>query len=109
MDLTPFFFPESVRTLDASIRACVEISASCTACKKWQELDLLALREKVGRGYSLINRRTRCRITPGCEGWNLFHYKSGPYRPLWDARTAERWARDGSYHAEPGFRFPKPS
>jgi hypothetical protein len=47
-----------------------------TLCGAWRDLDLAALAAKVGPTYSLWNRRTRCRLTEGCAGWNRF-YSSG--------------------------------
>lgn len=48
------------------------------ACRqKWR-----ALAEKVGPEFSLIDRRCRCRLTPGCDGWNRFDFKAGVFRPM---------------------------
>jgi len=80
-----------VQTLDAAIAEGAEIRMICTACKQYRDVDLVALRAKVGGSYSLINRRCRCRITPGCEGWNQPWYREGVYRHLWDEETNERW------------------
>jgi|JI10StandDraft_1071094.scaffolds.fasta_scaffold2386218_2 hypothetical protein len=87
----PALFPTWIRTLDAAIEEGAPIRASCTKCRQWQDVDLVVLRERVGGSYSLINRRTRCRITEGCNGWNRFHYLLGVFRPLWDDATSDRW------------------
>lgn len=59
---------------------------NCTRCSAWQDIDIEALREKVGGDYSLWNRRTRCRLTPGCAGWNRFRHNchGGFFMPMWD-------------------------
>lgn len=48
--------------------------AWCDKCKAWKDIDLVALAEKVGADYDLWGRRTRCRLTPGCEGTNRFQH-----------------------------------
>ena len=84
-------FPSWVQTLDAMIEAGRPVRVSCDTCQQSKALDLETLREKVGGSYSLVNRRCRCRLTPGCRGWNRFFYINGVYRPLWDYQTADRW------------------
>lgn len=84
-------FPSWVRTLDRAIADEAAIKVSCTRCRAYRQLDLPALRAQVGGEYCLLNRRCRCRLTPGCAGWNRFHYLHGVYRPLWDDATAARW------------------
>lgn len=76
--------PDWVRSLDALIAAKVRVTANCTLCGAHDFIDLEALREKVGGEYSLWNRRCRCRLTPGCEGWNRFRYVKGMAWPMWD-------------------------
>lgn len=73
------------------VRENAEVAAVCDRCKGRQQIDLPALLAKVGPDYSLINRRCRCRITPGCTGWNTFRYLWGVYRGLYDDATSERW------------------
>lgn len=76
-----------LQSLGAMIDADAKIQVQCKKCrrlKRFSRDDLIALAEKVGRDYSLINRRCRCRLTPGCDGWNRFSYLLGVYRPLWD-------------------------
>lgn len=65
-----------------------EVRVFCTGCREWQQLDIAALEQRAGRSYSLFNRRCRCRLTPGCTGWNRFYYLLGVYRPLW---SQDRW------------------
>jgi hypothetical protein len=60
-------------------------------CKRCRVVDLAKLREIKGGSYSLINRRTRCKLKPGCTGWVRFHYLHGVMRPLWDEATGRRW------------------
>ena len=67
----------------------------CNGCRECRDVDLQALAAKVGPEYSLIDRRCRCRITPGCVGWNRFMYLFGVYRHLWSYERDEIWmARD---------------
>jgi hypothetical protein len=62
--------------------------AYCSTCNTYRDIDLPALIEKVGREYSLWNRRSRCR-TEGCAGW--MHYKCGPGHPHLMADEATEW------------------
>lgn len=55
--------------------------------------DIEALAAKVGLDFTLDNRRCRCRLTPGCDGWNTFFHLSGVYRPIFSARQADIWFR----------------
>lgn len=41
------------------------IRVSCRKCREHRDLDIPALIEKVGRDFTLLDKRTRCRITPG--------------------------------------------
>lgn len=63
------------------------VQAWCDQCKASVLIDLPALIEKVGRDYSLVDRRCPCRITQGCVGWNQFRYASGPHAVRWNLRT----------------------
>lgn len=76
--------PAWVQSLDAMIAQHVPVRTMCTACSAYRDLDLDALREKVGGAYSLWNRRCRCRLTPGCAGWNRFYYINGMAVGMWD-------------------------
>lgn len=80
--------------LGAMIDARARIQVECDKCGRYKRLsqdELIALAAKVGRSYSLHNRRCRCHLTKGCEGWNRFFYLHGVYRPLWDEKTWMRW------------------
>jgi hypothetical protein len=86
--------PTWVRTLGSMLDDPGQVTVTCTLCRRFKLLlvsDLVALAEIKGRSYSLINRRCRCRMTVGCEGWNRFHYLHGVARPLWDDATSWRW------------------
>lgn len=72
-----------MQTLDAAIADEARIMGLCSTCEQYRDVDLGALREIKGGSYSLINRRTRCKLTPGCPGWVKFHYLHGVFRPLW--------------------------
>lgn len=80
-------------TIADMLRIGVKAFACCQKCGCQKVIDLAALIEKVGPDYCLKNRRCRCRLKPGCDGWNYFaHNRSGgiivPFR---DAATADRW------------------
>lgn len=85
------FFPSWVASLDAAIEADGKIKVHCLKCDKRAQVDLVALREKVGGHFTLKNRRTPCRLTPGCSGWNKFKFLHGVYRNLWDDKTELKW------------------
>lgn len=87
-----------VANLGAMIDDDAEIQVSCDRCQECRDFtkdDLTALSEKVGRDFSLKNRRCRCRLHPVCDGWNMFFYRRGVYRPLKDPEmTIVRMDRD---------------
>lgn len=85
------WIPTWVQTLDAAIADDARIMGVCSTCGQYRDVDLVALREIKGGSYSLINRRTRCKLTPGCQGWVKFHYLHGVFRPLWDEAAEARW------------------
>lgn len=88
----PSEFPPWARTLGAMIDRGVEVRVICEGSCSYIDLDLAGLAARVGRDYSLIGRRCRCRITPGCGSWNRFHYLLGVYRPLWTSDDVLRWS-----------------
>lgn len=88
------FIPTWVRSLDSMIEADALIRVACDQCKVWQDVDLVALRKKVGGDYSLLNRRCRCRLTTGCKGWNRFSYCNGVMRDLAEPEVRDRWLRE---------------
>jgi len=58
-----------------------DIQATCWTCKglhRFTMAEIVALAEKVGEDFSFYNRRCRCRLTPGCEGWNQFYFLPFP-------------------------------
>lgn len=73
--------------VDRETRVRVLCEGPCT----FVDLDVAALAARVGRDYSLIGRRCRCRITPGCPHWNRFYYHCGVFRPLWTDADVWRW------------------
>jgi hypothetical protein len=88
------FIPSWVRTLDAMIETDARIRVGCDQCKVWRDVDLVGLREKVGGDYSLLNRRCRCRLTAGCDGWTTLQYCSGVFRHLAEPEVRDRWLRE---------------
>lgn len=78
-------------TLDRMISTERVVRVHCEVCKAERLIDLVQLRTKVGGEYSLINRRSRCKLTEGCKGWNLFYVRHGPYVGLWDEKAGIRW------------------
>lgn len=91
MAKTAGIIPSWVKTLDVMIAAETVIKVQCDTCRVIREVDLHALRARMGGGYSLLNRRCRCRLTDGCRGWNTFHYCRGVYRVLAEPEVRERW------------------
>lgn len=74
-----------LQNLGAIVDHNTRIQVTCTRCRvvhNFTREELVQLAERVGRSYSLINRRCPCRLTPGCSGWNTFYYLLGVYRPL---------------------------
>ena len=97
----PTIIPKVYQTLGDTIDdhgPGVQIMVDCSQCGRAHNFthdELVALAAKVGRDYSLIDRRCRCRLTEGCTGWNAFHYLNGVMRPLCRAGTQHAWfARD---------------
>lgn len=95
--IAPHSFPTWVRTLDLAIQfdtpcSPVQIKGWCGKCGQTRLVDFRKLREVKGGDYSLINRRTRCKFTEGCDGWVKFHFLLGVFRPLWDDDTGARWS-----------------
>ncbi len=86
--------PAWVASLDLMIEYGIKCRVICSLCRACRDIDLEALREKVGGSYSLWNRRCRCRLTPGCRGWNMFMHNGhggfynimrDPDRDWWDS------------------------
>ena len=76
------------RTLGQMIDGGFEAYAECHTCHGHQVIDLEALAAKVGRDYSLWNRRCECRWTPGCKGYTVFLCGGGwPYLMADEARA----------------------
>lgn len=56
----------------------IQCRGICDTCRKYKDVDLVKLAEIKGLDYSLWNRRTACRLTPGCNGKVRF-YCSGRF------------------------------
>jgi hypothetical protein len=65
-----------------------QAKAMCEKCSFDAELDLDALRSRVGGDYCLIDRRSKCRI---CGGWVRFFYLQGIWRGMWTDEGSSRW------------------
>ena len=74
----------------------VTVRARCRTCRKWQDFtrrDLERIADQRGMAFSLFNKRTRCRLTTGCHGWNIFGWSNGTWvYPLYSEQQDERWA-----------------
>lgn len=91
--------PAWTHTLGDMIDDYHGVQVTCDRCRYSRKLkvdDIAALAEKVGRDYSLWNRRCKCRLTPGCQGWNSFHYMHGVYRRMRDGMRIYAELFDGS-------------
>lgn len=72
--------PPSTETVGLLIEHGVRVRVTCTVCRtNWREVDLEKVARVKGRDFSLWNKRTRCRLTPGCEGLNEFMHDSRGY------------------------------
>lgn len=69
------------------------VMVSCDTCKESRDVDLDAIIARKGAGFSLVNKRARCKLTPGCRGWNRFRYQHGVMRPLWTEEQVNIWMR----------------
>jgi len=68
------------------------IQVRCRKCRQFKTLDIPTLTAKLGRDYRLLDKRTRCRLTPGCDGWNVFGWSTGTWvNPLSTWAQEERW------------------
>lgn len=97
--------PPSIPTWASDVRAMMAayakdtrftIRVRCLTCQVSRELayrDLERIADSKGLAYSLYNRRTRCKLTTRCEGWNVFGYSSGMWvYHLYDESQMTRWA-----------------
>jgi hypothetical protein len=83
--------PSWVQNIGAMLANDTHIRAFCSSCNMCFDVDIAALAARVGDAYSLIDRRSRCHLTPGCDGWIRFLYCHGVYRPLWTDEAVARW------------------
>lgn len=96
--------PSRLQNLGLIVAWDEAIRVTCTECKVWRDVDTLALlRRTKNPNYRLIDRRCRCRLTPGCRGWNRFYWQAGVFRPLWTQQAINRWmAQDAKQNEAPG-------
>lgn len=84
MGKNPGYLPASAWTVGAMIDDQLQVKWSCDACKAGGNADLLAIQQKRGPSYCLVDKVTRCKVE-GCKGKVRFHYSGGlgtPTRPL---------------------------
>lgn len=91
---------DTIWSMLAAIDASHSVHARCDQCGARRELarkDLERIGEKKGLRFRLVGKRTRCRLTPGCEGWNTFAYREGSWlMSLHTEADMLRWiAHDG--------------
>ena len=79
--------PAWAMTIGLMIDFGARVTVWCDQCGGFAVVDLAALVEKVGRDYSLVDRRCRCRLQPGCIGWNKFRYASSEHGITWNLST----------------------
>ncbi|MCB2048584.1 MAG: hypothetical protein KDE32_10195 [Novosphingobium sp.] len=78
--------PGFTHSLAGLIDRQVPVRAMCDTCARFRDIDLDALAQVKGMDYDLWNKRTRCRIEPGCKGWNRFYFSGrGRFEPMRDA------------------------
>lgn len=82
----------AMKAAQAEKPAHYQVHVACDRCKQWRSVDLDGIIAARSPTFALINRRYRCKLTPGCQGWNRFRYQSGVMRPLWTEKQAERWS-----------------
>ena len=77
--------PAWADNLGTLIASGERVRASCDTCRKWKDVDLVALAAHRGEAFDLWGKRTRCRITPGCKGRVLFLVSGrGKFSPMKD-------------------------
>lgn len=83
--------PSWAATVGAMRDSGCRVAACCDRCRVQRDIDPAKLASIKGDSYSLVDRRCRCKLTPGCTGWVTFHYLRGVMRPLrtdaFDARV----------------------
>lgn len=90
----PGIMPSWVQTVHAmAAEPACHVRAICWTCGEFRDIDLQALAAKVGPEYSLINRCSPCKLTPGCKGWVKFMYNQGVMRNLWTYEQEWVWDR----------------
>lgn len=82
----------SCTSLDSMIACGRKAKAACQKCKFDQPLDLVALRERVGGSYCLIDRRSKC---VNCGGWVRFFYLQGIWHGMRTMDGKQRWMKLG--------------
>lgn len=85
------WMPSKVQSVGAMQDTAARVEGWCSKCGQVRQVDYARLIASKGREYSLINRRTRCKLTAGCNGWVKFHYLHGVMRPLFDEGQAHKW------------------
>lgn len=87
----PWRWQTYLLSIDGMISFEVPVRAGCDVCRQSRDVDLAAVRAAKGGDYCLINRRSTCRFTTGCNGFVKFSYSLGVYRRLWDDEVSDAW------------------
>lgn len=79
------------RTLGQMIDQGHTAQAFCRKCHSYRDIDIAALIAKVGRDYSLWNRRSPCRLSKNCTGWVVFECGPGWPHLMADKEREMQW------------------
>lgn len=66
--------PKFAVNVGALIASETPVRANCLTCQQCKDIDLRPIAEARGEDFDLWDKRTRCQLTPGCEGINYFSY-----------------------------------
>jgi hypothetical protein len=74
-------WPVWCRTVGGAINQGAVVRAVCSSCGTMFDVDLVALRDRRGGSFSLIDQHTQCRISL-CRGRAFFIAAGGMYYPF---------------------------
>jgi len=91
-----------LRAYSESTRCSVRVR--CLKCREARDLvyrDLERIADAKGLAFSLWNKRTRCKLTSRCDGWNVFGYCEGLWvYHLYNEAQTDRWDEMDRRHEE---------